>query len=304
MNILITGGNGFVGQNLIKYLQDKIKKDDKIIVLCSKEPNMQQDKCIYIYHNQWDYSTDDFYKVGIGSVEVVVLLGWFVARNQYEQDDFIKNISPLRNIYYVLEHLPSLPKKVVFVSSTSVYGFENEGEISEMSKTIPSDIYGAVKLIAENVVHKWCKMKKIKCQVLRLGPVYGPGDERTEFLLERLLHAAAYGKHIQLDLASLTRRNYIYVKDVCSILMESIYNDESEKTVNIVADESSTLKYIIEVLKKYNNDFDVECTERIRGNDVLFSNTLRNSEFNTLITPIEHGLSETINSILLSEPRL
>lgn len=300
MNILITGGNGFVGNNLIKHLQDKMVKEDKIVVLCSKEPKIKNEKCIYIYHNNWGYSVDDFYKVGIDSIDVVVLLGWFVARNKSEKENYIENLSPLRSIYYVLGHLPCLLKKVVFVSSTSVYGFEDEGAISETSKTIPADIYGAVKLIAENIVKKWSYEKGIKCQVLRLGPVYGPGDQRTEFLLEKLIYASAYGEHFRLDLSTSTRRNYIYVADVCSMLIESIYSD-SEKTVNIVADESCSFKEIIEALKKCNNDFHVECAESIKENDILFNCSLRHKEFKTPITPIEVGISETIDWILLNK---
>ncbi|MEY2983112.1 MAG: hypothetical protein RL562_3339 [Planctomycetota bacterium] len=74
----------------------------------------------------------------------------------------------------VLEHLcrrGSVPRSLVFASSTSVYGQEDGGWVDEGSETMPADFRGRLLLDAERLVRSWGP----EGRVVRLAGIYGPG---------------------------------------------------------------------------------------------------------------------------------
>jgi nucleoside-diphosphate-sugar epimerase len=82
---------------------------------------------------------------------------------------------PMREVYveglkHVIGALP-LPRRLIYVSSTSVYGQCQGEEVDETAKTEPADESGRVVLEAENLVRKW----NPDAILLRFAGIYGPG---------------------------------------------------------------------------------------------------------------------------------
>jgi len=91
-------------------------------------------------------------------------------------------VDGLRNL---LEHLPAAAARLVYASSTSVYG-QTRGEwIDELSPTEPQSTSGQICLEAEQLLHGWSSRIDLSRVVLRFSGLYGPGRVIRRALLEK-----------------------------------------------------------------------------------------------------------------------
>jgi len=87
-------------------------------------------------------------------------------------------VEGLRNVLEGLAEVGPGPSRIVFTSSTSVYG-QSEGEwVDERSPTDPRGFSGRVMVEAESLVADWARRHSASGTSLRLGGIYGPGRTR------------------------------------------------------------------------------------------------------------------------------
>lgn len=239
MKILMTGGSGFVG----KRFQEQLKSYKDIRV----------DLIKFNYHN-FEILNDD--TIFSEQADALLLLGWYVAKNKDEENDLEKNFYPLILLKNLLDKFTIPPKKLIFISSVEVYGRNVTEYLTEASVCTTESFYGISKLYGELMVQEWAKRYNVKCQVLRLGPIYGPGDKRRGFLLDQMIQAAIYSRTFNLRMSLEKRRNLLFVDDACEFIWKSIQS-HSLDTINIVSEWNSTVGDIIQFLKEKNSNFTV-----------------------------------------------
>ena len=239
MKILMTGGSGFVGKHFQEYLKP------------------YKDICINLikfnYQNFEILNDDTLFSE---QADVLLLLGWHVAKNKEEETDIEKNFLPLIFLKNLLDKFTIPPKKLIFVSSVEVYGRHVTEYLTEASVCATGSLYGISKLYGELMVQEWAKHNNVRCQILRLGPIYGPGDKRRGYLLDQIIQSAIYNKTFNLNMSLDTRRNLLFVDDACEFIWNSIQGDSLD-TINIVSEWNSTIGDIIQYLKENNSDFTV-----------------------------------------------
>lgn len=272
--ILLTGATGFLGSRLAELMKTEYKNSTDIILLTST--HMEGYTCIL--HKGYTYQTMDFKLGGVSHIDIVIHVGWFVAKNSTEKMEVAKNVSPLVNTYYLLNHLPNIPEKVIFCSSTDVYGGTGTDEIYKRGRSIDEEspvslvtLYGLVKYNTELLVSDWAAKHKCACQILRLGPLYGPGDLRKNYLIGALLKKAATGEKLSLYADKYMRRNLLYIDDCCRFIMRSINLEETPK-INIVSSHNPTMLEILEAICKasdYKAEYEIVETEH-KGKDLIY----------------------------------
>ena len=171
MKILMTGGSGFVGKHFQEYLKS------------------YKDICINLikfnYQNFEILNDDTLFSE---QADALLLLGWHVAKNKDEENDIEKNFLPLIFLKKLLDKFTIPPKKLIFVSSVEVYGRNVTELLTEASVCATGSLYGISKLYGELIVQEWAMHNNVKSQILRLGPIYGPGDYRRGYLLDPIIH--------------------------------------------------------------------------------------------------------------------
>ena len=239
MKILMTGGSGFVGKHFQEYLKP------------------YKDICInLIKFNYQDFEILNDDTIFSEQTDALLLLGWYVAKNKDEENDLEKNFNPLILLKNLLDKFTIPPKKLIFISSVEVYGRNVTEYLTEASACTTESFYGISKLYGELMVQEWAKRHNVRCQILRLGPIYGPGDKRRGFLLDQMVQAAVYSKTFNLRMSLETRRNLLFVDDACEFIWKSIQGDSLD-TINIVSEWNSTIGEIVQFLKEKNSDFTV-----------------------------------------------
>ena len=294
MNIIVTGGCGFVGSSICLYLKKEIKNLNIISV-----DNLSK---IYSNYNQRKLKKKYIInkKINMGSIDNF--------KNLKFKADFIidcsaepsveaskKNISKviqsnLLSTFNVLEKAKKDGSKVIFLSSSRVYPiklsydkfsiylknkrhrFYNENESVLGAKTI----YGFTKYSSEELIKEYMYSEKVEYIINRCGLISGPGQFGK---VEQGLVSLWMWKHINKSKLSFIGHNgsgkqirdVLFVEDLCALILKQIIN--FKKFRNNIFCVGGGKKNIID-LKKLTY-----LCEKISGNKVKISNIKKTSNY-------------------------
>lgn len=263
MNILILGGAGFVGSNLVRYcLQDK---KNKITVIDSLEPRLS---------SSIDNVSDILHKINFikGDIRDSKLMKKVVVGNDVIFNCAAQSSHPLSlkdpifdiqtncigNIT-VLESVKNCNPscKVVYISSSTVIGKAINDIVDESHGEKPLDIYSANKGVSEKYHYIYHKVYDLNTIVLRFANIYGPyGKGFSEYgFVNYFIWLAQHGKKIPIYGDGNQTRNVMYVEDAVDL----IYKCANERKLIgqiffAVHTEHYTVKQIAqEIIKIFSN---------------------------------------------------
>lgn len=141
-------------------------------------------------------------------------------------------------------------RRIVFVSSASVYGLQSAMPIAETAQTNPISSHGIHKLTIEKylLLHRFHEGTDVR--ILRLSNPYGPGQSlvgRQGFIAIAIGKLLA-GEPVPVRGASGTIRDFIYIADVCDALVAAAEADAPPPVINIGTGKGQTLTEVLELL--------------------------------------------------------
>lgn len=244
--ILLTGASGFIGTHLLTALINKYGVDS-IVALTSKPIDNVQ----YILHNNYSFSADIFKEYKFENIETIIHAGAFTPKNSKESNHIEKCNSNIYNTQKLLScEFPKL-KEIIFLSTLDVYG--NDSPIHEKSIVDPVSLYGSSKLYCEKIIEAYAKENKKSYQILRIGHVYGPGEEKYQKLIPSVIRKILSDDHIELFGSGEDLRTFIYITDVVQAIINSINLDQKNEIVNIVGNEAISIKDLVNIIVKLCN---------------------------------------------------
>lgn len=226
-NILIVGGNGYLGSNLI----DILKKIDCKISILDKHDNKKVEsgstaelKCFISDirdPNIWDEILEGidliFYFAGQTSV---------YKANDNPKDDFGINVQPLFNLLETCR-IHNWKPAILFSGTVTERGIPETLPVNEMQSDEPVTVYDLHKLIAENYLKYYANNNFVKGAVLRLANVYGPGTKSSSAdrgILNMMVIKALNGQDLTLYGKGEFIRDYVYIDDVIMAFLLSAMN--------------------------------------------------------------------------------
>jgi nucleoside-diphosphate-sugar epimerase len=138
-------------------------------------------------------------------------------------------VEGLRNVIEGLAEVGPGPSRIVFTSSTSVYGQSNGEWVDEKSATDPRGFSGRVMLEAESFVADWARRHSVSGTSLRLGGIYGPGRTRLVDLVR--------GGRATCSEDAPTWTNRIHVEDAAAAIHHLLRLEDGSGTWIGVDDE-------------------------------------------------------------------
>ena len=291
--IIVTGGLGFIGSNLIDLL---IKKKFFVINL---------DKVTYSsnFYNTKDFKNHKnykFIKCDISNKKILKILNSYkphcifnlaaethVDRSIDDPDDFIK--SNIVGVYNLLECFRNFTKryrsKLVHISTDEVYGDVLAGRSSESYPYKPSSPYAASKAASDHLVSSYVRTYKINAIVTNCSNNYGP-NQHPEKLIPKLIYNILNNKKLPIYGKGLNSREWIYVKDHCEALIKvyqkgkvgSFYNIGSNKNLNNLQVTKKLLK-IAQKISTVGTNVKINFVKDRPGHDsryALNSNKIKN----------------------------
>ncbi len=263
MKILITGAAGFIGSNLAldlcknlklkiygidnfsKYSGEKIKKIRLKILIKNKNffflnLDITQKKLFqtYLLKNKFDIIIHF-------AAEVGVRYSVINPRAYLET-----NINGFFNLLETLKY--HQPKKMIYASSSSVYGESKKFPLFENYTLKPKNIYALSKKNNEELAEIFSHKIKIDIIGLRFFTVFGEMG-RPDMFFFKLLKCIFNKKFFYLNNYGRHYRDFTYIKDVVHILSKLIFSKKrnGHKILNVCSSRPVYLKKMLDLIKKY-----------------------------------------------------
>jgi len=289
MKILLTGAGGFVGGHLLQQAIQQFGREN-VVALSSRQ--LADSQCIVIPDH--DLSVLD--RNVFNDIDVLIHAGAFTPKNGREANDFRRCGSNISFVESLLDFEFSVLKKVIFTSTLDVYS--GADVISEVTPVGPSTLYGASKLYGEKMVEVFARERSIEHVILRLGHIYGPGEEAYQKMLPLTIANVVAGKSVQIFGSGEELRSFIFIDDVVSSILNAVLTALPSSIVNVVGGNSISIRSLVEkIIKLSDKAVDILHQEASTvGRDFVFDNrllkaTLLKSEFDFdrgLALEIEH----------------
>ena len=292
--VLVTGGRGFIGSNLVKELK---KRDHEIWVCDLMHSEMENYiRCDVSKYQQVErmFEKQDFDYVYHAAAEY----GRWNGEDYYE-NLWLTNAVGTKNVLRMQEKKRF---KMVFFSSAEVYG-DYGGVMSEdVMDKVP------IKQMNDYAISKWVSELQVLnsaemfgTETVRIRPfnVYGPGEHYTPYrgFVPKFIYLALHDEPYTVFLGH--RRTLEYVDDVCRALANIIDNFKPGEVYNLGGDQQYEIKYVSDLILKSlgKNDSKVTYKEaepfttKIKTPDS--SKAKRDLGFK-LIVSVEEGIAKTI----------
>ena len=256
MNILITGGAGYIGTELV-YALEKEKAVKSIVVydnfsrknynLFLGRSKLGSQKVRFVKGTILDSRK---LKVEIDKADVVYHLAAkvttpFADHNPHEFDQI--NNWGTAELTYLIEN--SMVSKLIYASSVSVYGASEE-KLDITSPLQPKTFYGISKLNAEKHVARLNK-KKIKPYILRLGNVYGYSKSmRFDSVINKFMFEANFRNHIRIYGDGNQMRSFIHIDRLSKQLKNFALNNTYSPDFYNLVENSYSINEIVDALKE------------------------------------------------------
>ncbi len=312
-NVIVTGGLGFIGSNLIELL---IKKNYRVINI-DKNTYSSNIYNVKEFRNNKKYT---FIKCDIANKKLKKIIykykpiGIFnlaaethVDRSIDSPENFIK--SNIIGVFNILEIFKKFSKsnprsKFIHISTDEVYGDVLKGRTKEDYPYNPSSPYAASKASSDHLVSSYVRTYKIPAIVTNCSNNFGP-KQHPEKLIPKLIYNIITNKNLPIYGKGLNSREWIYVKDHCEALIKifekgkigNFYNIGSNKNlINI-----DICKKLIKIAKrkiKIGKNVKIKFVKDRPGHDVRYAlnsnKIIQNLKWKPK-TSFEKGLSNTFD---------
>ena len=261
MNLLVTGGCGFIGSNFINYYYNKgaINKLINIDILyyCANEKNINKDiressKYLFV---KGDLNNSDLVSNVLIQNNITHVIH-FAAQSHVQNsfDDSIKftrdNLLATHTLLECCRKYNNI-KKFIHVSTDEVYG-ESMLDISEQHKTentilLPTNPYAATKAGAELIAQSYWHSYKFPIIITRGNNVYGP-NQYPEKLIPLFIKLLYENKKLTIQGDGSSVRAFLHVNDASTAFECILENGIIGEIYNIGSDHQSEYS-VIEIAK-------------------------------------------------------
>tara|TARA_B100000787_G_C16188361_1_gene295978 strand:- start:43 stop:1059 length:1017 start_codon:yes stop_codon:yes gene_type:complete len=256
-SIIVTGGLGFIGSNLIELLLEKkfrVINIDKV-TYSSNFYNTTSFKKNYIFHKcdlnnkkKFNSILKKYKPHGIFNLAAET----HVDRSIDSPKSFID--SNIVGVFNLLEcfraySIKNKKTRLIHVSTDEVYGDILYGRSDEKYPYKPSSPYAASKASSDHLVYSYVRTFKIPAMITNCSNNYGP-KQHPEKLIPKLIYNIINNKNLPIYGKGTNSREWLYVKDHCKALLDvfkkgkigEFYNIGSNKNLNNLQITKSLLK--------------------------------------------------------------
>ncbi len=310
--IIVTGGAGFIGSNIVKGFNDL--GENRIIVVdnlknAEKVKNLSSLKI-------YDYVDKEYFVNNLESFKGVKVIfhqgactntmerdGRYVMNNNYEYSKRLLNFCMDAGIRFI------------YASSASVYGDGKRGFREERECERPLNVYAYSKFLFDEYVRRIMESSPVQIVGLRYFNVYGPGEghkgRMASVVYQFYNQIKKEGKIRLFEGSNRFKRDFIYVKDVAKVNLFFYKREEISGIFNCGTGRARSFLEIAEIMREVCGNVEIEFIpfpEELKGKYQTYTcadlKRLREAGYEGEFTSLEKGIKEYIDKLREKEKYL
>lgn len=289
MNVLVLGGNGFIGKNLVKELTNN---NYNVTSFDLNLPIERVEGVNYIQGNFFDEAMLDYLTENINVIfHAISSINPGNSNQRYMEgyeNDLIYTIKLCRIV-------KNKNIKMIFLSSGgTVYGNQEVQPITEEAMTHPINHYGNLKLCIENTMRTFNCQENTKIIIARIANPYGIGQDFKKGVgfIDAVLKKGISDETIEIFGEGDIIRDYIYIDDVCKMLIALIPYTGLYEVLNISSGIGYSQKEIINFAREWipNLKISFQNPRTIDVKKIVLDNSRIKHIYNSDLIPLHKGM--------------
>lgn len=273
MKILVTGGLGLIGHNVVSKLEALghtitivdnktsygLIPSDELAYLLAERSSKIITKDIFNINivNYYELSEifNDF------SPEIIIHLASFPRQKVVNANPCVASRTMSEGLLNLLELAKKYKvRRFVYISSSMVYG-DFTDDVTEDAICKPQGQYGIMKLAGEWLVKDYTRSCELEHTIIRPSAVYGPLDVEDR-VISKFILSALRNKTLKVNGENETL-DFTFVTDAADGMVAAALSDNAKnKTYNITKSHSRTLKYAAELAVKITGKGSIEVRDK------------------------------------------
>lgn len=310
MTILVTGGAGFIGSNLLHHLITSL--DEEVICIdnltyASNKNNVPKEVKLYVTDIADKHNCEFVFKKHKPKVIFHLAAESHVDNSIKDCSSFITtNINGTVNLLNLAVKYQI--EKFVHISTDEVYGSIDEGYFTETSNYSPRNPYSASKAASDHFVMAYHNTYDLPVIITNCSNNYGP-RQHTEKMIAKAITNLMSGKKVPVYGDGKQIRDWLYVQDHCEALLEVFYRGKIGQKYNIGGEcEVKNIDLIRMILDRLNmKENMIEYIDDRPGHDRRYSTDITKIRHELKWSPrfdIDKGLEKTIEWYQKNEQRI
>lgn len=261
--ILLLGGFGFIGTNVLKYIDEQVANQYKVIVFDRSlhHPHNVEFSCVEnVYAGDFSDRTliEEIFNENRIDVVFHFLSSTVPATSKNARYDVESNLIPTLDLLSIMDQHSI--KDIVFLSSGgAIYGDCLQKVHSEEDAVYPKSSYGIVKLAIEKYLLSYAELYAFNTLIIRLSNPYGPYHYNlNQGVVNIAIRKALNNERFQIWGDGNGIKDYIFIVDFCHILFSLIEKEVNTGVYNVASGFSFSVNDLVESIKNEIPSFDSE----------------------------------------------
>jgi UDP-glucuronate 4-epimerase len=247
MKYVVTGAAGFIGSHLTEALLSRGHEVRAVDCFTDYyDPALKEQNAAGLDVTRLDLADEDLDLAGVDGVFHLAGQPGMRSFGEVFEDYVTRNLLASRRVF---ETAAGAGVRVVFASSSSVYGDAERYPTPETARPRPLSPYGITKVGCEQLAYAYASSFGLDAVVLRYYTFYGP-RQRPDMAFARMAEALAGGTSFELFGDGLQSRSFTYVADGVDATIAAMERASAGAVYNVGGGREATMREAISILEK------------------------------------------------------
>jgi UDP-glucose 4-epimerase len=245
--VLVTGGAGFIGANLLRQLDSS--HDVRVLDNLARGSRdlLPADRDIDVVVG--DIRDPEAVKRAMAGMDLVIHLAAFGSVVESVTDPVENFEINVRGTFEMLRGAADAGvERFVFASTGGAIMGDQEPPIDERSLPWPISPYGASKLCGEAYMHAFAGSFGIRPVALRFANVYGPYSAHKKGVITRFIRAALAGGTFEIFGDGQASRDFLHVDDLCRGIVAAADSELSDEVLHLASEKETTINELARLI--------------------------------------------------------